>query len=159
MSSSSESIKHEWNKIENIPFNSCKVPECELNSNNRDIPFDQPWLHDAIPFSDDKIDSCYRYAPKNNTDTEFGQCSADMFDKTRKIECTEYVYGSDEKNVQTEVSCWWKIPYLNCNKMLFCLLFQLNIHCSDAYKLALIGTAGNIGRFLFLPVFGFLADK
>lgn len=41
-----------------------------------------------------------------------------------------------------------------------CFFFlQFNIHCSDSYKLAFIGSIGNLARFLFLPVSGVLSDK
>lgn len=84
------------------PFFRCKVPECDLDvANNRDIQYDQPWLPYAIPLSDGKYDKCFRYAIKNHTSST--QCAADMFDNSTKIKCTEYVYASDEINVQTEV--------------------------------------------------------
>lgn len=81
----------------------CKVPECDVGENNRDIPFDQPWLKNAIPSSNGKIDNCHRFALSNNTHPENGRCSADMFDPNRTIACSEYIYASDEKNIQTEV--------------------------------------------------------
>lgn len=37
--------------------------------------------------------------------------------------------------------------------------FQFNIHCEDSYKLALIGSINNVGRFIFLPLTGMLADR
>lgn len=39
------------------------------------------------------------------------------------------------------------------------LFFQFNIHCEDSYKLALIGSINNVGRFIFLPLTGMLADR
>lgn len=81
------------------------MPECEVGSNNRDLPYDRSWLKIAIPLENGKFDSCYRYAPINKTIIEPpNQCSADMFDKTNKIKCTEYIHASDERNVQTEVN-------------------------------------------------------
>lgn len=82
----------------------CKVPECEVG-NNRELPFSQAWLSNAIPLENGKLDHCHRYAPKNWTATlsDPGKCSADMFDTSVKIACTEYVYTSDEANLQTEV--------------------------------------------------------
>lgn len=86
-----------------ILFFRCKVPECELGNNNRELTFNQPWLENAIPSKNGKFDKCQRYAPKNWTIDEPGKCSADMFDTSNKIKCTEFVYGSDERNLQTEV--------------------------------------------------------
>lgn len=79
----------------------CKVPECEFGENNRDLSYDQPWLKNAIPPFKEKFDSCQRYAPKNWITS---QCSADMFNVSTKIECTEYIHASDERNLQTEVN-------------------------------------------------------
>lgn len=80
------------------------VPECESGENSHNLPYDQPWLKYAIPWENGKFDSCYRFAPKNNANyTVSNQCTADMFDRTVKISCSEYVHASDERNVQTEV--------------------------------------------------------
>lgn len=89
--------------LEYFPKKRCKVPECDIGANDREIPFNQPWLEFAIPFSDGKIDSCYRYGLKNGTIEENGECSADMFDASLEITCSEYIHASDEINVQTEV--------------------------------------------------------
>lgn len=82
------------------------MPECDIGNSNNDIVFDQPWLSHAIPKKNDKFDNCFRYAPKNSTATPnaLGTCSADMFDTTTKIACTEFIHASNEINVQTEVS-------------------------------------------------------
>lgn len=79
------------------------MPECEFGSNNRELPFNQPWLSDAIPSENGKFDNCHRYAPKNWSAIEPGQCNANMFDTLTKIPCNEFIYASDEKNIQTEV--------------------------------------------------------
>lgn len=71
--------------------------------NNREIQYDQPWLRSAIPFPKNKADKCFRYALKNYTQIRGDQCNGEMFDNSTKIACTEFVYASDEKNVQTEV--------------------------------------------------------
>lgn len=82
----------------------CKVPECEFGENGHDLSYDQPWLKNAIPWENGKFDSCHRYAPKNRTSSSVSdQCSADLFDRSVKVSCTEYVHESDERNVQTEV--------------------------------------------------------
>lgn len=79
------------------------MPECDIGENIRGIQYDQPWLSNAIPFPGGKVDSCRRFAPKNRTVTEGEECSADMFDESLEITCSDYVYTSDERNVQTEV--------------------------------------------------------
>lgn len=81
------------------------MPACDIaqTNNPRDIAYDQPWLRYAIPSTDGKFDKCFRYAIKNQTTFGLNQCNADMFDNSTKIECTKYIYASDEKNIQTEV--------------------------------------------------------
>lgn len=81
------------------------MPECDVVSenNNRDIPYNQTWLNHAIPLKNEKFEKCLRFAPQNAATGEPGKCSADMFDMTKRIECREFVYASDERNVQTEV--------------------------------------------------------
>lgn len=79
------------------------MPECDIGENNREIAFNQTWLQFAIP-SNDTLDSCVRYASFNGQQTaENVQCSADFFNTSSTIECSEYIYASDESNVQTEV--------------------------------------------------------
>lgn len=84
----------------------CKVPECEFGVNNRDLMYSQSWLNNTIPQLDEKFDSCHRYAPMENlTSIELSsdKCAAEMFDSSQRISCSEYIYTSDEKNIQTEV--------------------------------------------------------
>lgn len=99
------------------------MPECEIGSNNRELSFDQPWLDYAIPLKNGKLNNCRRYAPRNGTTNLNGpgQCSADMFDTSVEIACTEFVYTSNERNLQTEV---W-----NCDFFVFfrCEFEQLYI--------------------------------
>lgn len=84
------------------------MPECDVAENSREIVYDQPWLHFAIPTKNGKFDSCVRYAPINRNgpsalfnDTD--QCNPDSFNTSSTVPCTEFVYASDEKNIQTEV--------------------------------------------------------
>lgn len=99
------------------------MPECDIaQTNNRDIAYDQPWLQYAIPSTDGKYEKCFRYAIKNHTSFETDQCNADMFDNSTKIECTEYIYGSDEKNIQTEVG--QIIPFIQFIYASFHFLFN-----------------------------------
>lgn len=80
------------------------MPECDaVGVNNRELTFNQPWLRYAIPSSDGQYDNCYRYAPTHSNTSGPGQCSTDMFDTSKKIACTEFVYASGERNIQTEV--------------------------------------------------------
>lgn len=81
----------------------CKIPECDLNVNNRDIQYNQSWLENAIPLKNGEIDNCNRYEPLH-PNIHSDQCTADLFNVSKQIPCTEFVYASDEINLQTEVS-------------------------------------------------------
>lgn len=96
-------------KYESLLFSSirCKIPECELDKDGREVGYNQTWLQFAIPYSNGRVKNCVRYAPIVGNNTKFtsgkDQCDAHMFDKSREVECSEYVYSTDEKNLQTEV--------------------------------------------------------
>lgn len=81
------------------------MPECEFGDHNREIPFDQPWLQYAIPFSNGEYATCFRFAPMihRNGTVATDECTADFFNTSATIECSEYIYNTDERNLQTEV--------------------------------------------------------
>lgn len=86
------------------------MPECEIGKNNREIPFNQSWLLSAIPAtSNDNIENCVRYTPimeqnsNTSTDKQTHQCSENLFNTSQTTECSEFIYASDERNIQTEV--------------------------------------------------------
>lgn len=136
------------------------MPECDVGESNRAMEFDQPWLHYAIPSSNNQLKNCVRYAPiETNAGSGNVTCNANMFNTSVEIACSEFIYASDEKNIQTEVSTLWIENTFHLYLMVRLMWFQLNIHCSDSYKLALVGTINNIGRFLILPFFGILSDR
>lgn len=96
------------------------MPECEFGVNNRNLPYNQPWLNKTIPQLDEKFDNCHRFATKNLTSIQLlsGQCAADMFDSSQIISCSEYAYTSDEKNIQTEVGKYPILLNANLNEMI-----------------------------------------
>lgn len=82
------------------------MPECDFGDDNREIEYDQPWLKHAIPSTNGQLESCVRYVPKNQTTTLFAEnmlCSANLFNSSQRIQCSEYIYSTDERNIQTEV--------------------------------------------------------
>ena len=87
----------------------CEIPECDVGENNREIDYDQPWLRNAIPVdsSNGQLENCVRFARLiSNSSTEsppLAKCGPDMFDRSSTIECSEFIYTTDERNVQTEV--------------------------------------------------------
>lgn len=83
-------------------FTRCRINECDLDGSNRDLEYQQPWLQNVIPMSsNDTIDKCHRYASLNST--QDGLCEASYFDTSKKLKCTEFVYKTNEINLQTEV--------------------------------------------------------
>lgn len=80
------------------------MPGCDIGENNREIEYDQPWLNFAIPHSNGKIKNCVRFAPLEGHESESDRCSAEMFNRSIEIECFEFIYASDETNIQTEVN-------------------------------------------------------
>lgn len=108
-------IKMNESKIEEINWSSriffrifrCKVLECDIDDDNRNIPYNRTWLNNAIPLvplNNDKFESCLRFAPQNSSTIGTEKCSADMFDTATKIKCSEFIHASDERNLQTEVN-------------------------------------------------------
>lgn len=99
------SIQCKWKNLTLFVFCfvRCKVPECDVGENNRDIPYNQKWVNFAIPTaSNGKLKNCVRYASLDSNDGSI-QCAADKFNISEEIECTEYIYETNEKNMQTEV--------------------------------------------------------
>lgn len=90
------------------------MPECEdITLNSRELEFNQPWLNFTIPpdpATHKSVHSCVRYAPIAAQSNGAGHCTADSFDMTQTIECTEFVYETDERNIQTEVCSSENIP-------------------------------------------------
>lgn len=87
------------------------MPSCDVGDNNREISYDQPWLKYAIPSSKNGFESCVYYARNNSFAENESQCSRELFNKSNEIKCTEFIYKTDEINVQTEVNkchCRWE---------------------------------------------------
>lgn len=88
---------------------SCEIPECDVGD-NREIVYEQPWLRNAIPIAENsngKLNNCVRYAPRiknSSIESSTEKCDIDIFNTSEQIECSDFVYATDEKNVQTEVN-------------------------------------------------------
>lgn len=81
------------------------MPNCDGDVNNRELNYVQPWLKYAIPSTDTGFESCSYYAPNTSfTSNVLPQCSRNYFNKSKQIHCTEFVYKTDETNIQTEVN-------------------------------------------------------
>lgn len=73
-----------------------------MGENNRELSYTQPWVKYAIPSSKTGLERCVRYAPNNTLPSGY-QCEREYFNVSNRIECTEFVYQTDETNIQTEV--------------------------------------------------------
>lgn len=80
------------------------MPECDVGDDNRKIDYDQPWLNYAIPSTNNGYENCHRYEPIYELSTSNKQqCRPELFNTSKLIKCIEFVYKTDETNVQTEV--------------------------------------------------------
>lgn len=117
---------------------SCKISECD--SVGASVKYDEPWLPHAIPFKNDRPKKCLRFANESlvGRDDSTETCPVKYFDRTQTEKCSEFVFKTDEVNI----------------------LNEFGIFCEEnEYKLALIGTVNNLGRFIFMPITGILSDR
>ncbi|XP_034253555.1 organic cation transporter protein-like isoform X2 [Thrips palmi] len=114
----------------------CLIPGCE---DPLQTEFRPAWLTDAVvPFDNDRPVGCYRYKtapgavlPDNKS------CIASMFTAEEEA-CTEWVYPKPEVSIKSE----W------------------NMTCDDSdWKLTMVGTMNNVGRFFGMPIAGFVSDR
>lgn len=89
----------------------CRIPECE--SANAPASYQTPWIQNAIPQEDGRLQNCLRYdinatlatkrltSSKNSADTK---CSSDIFDKSKVIECNDFVFKTSEHRMIQEVN-------------------------------------------------------
>ncbi|KAJ6648230.1 Solute carrier family 22 member 5, partial [Pseudolycoriella hygida] len=109
----------------------CFVPECEDITNTTFKPI---WLQDALPLTNGKPTTCSRYA----TNQFSTACEPSTFNHSSAQGCDQFVYATDEKSI----------------------LSEFGLQCDDnLWKLAMVGTANNIGRFVFTPLMGFFSDR
>ncbi|XP_031637755.1 solute carrier family 22 member 7-like, partial [Contarinia nasturtii] len=78
----------------------CKVPECDFGDNNREISYNQTWLEYAIPKTQNGYENCVRYESIQSSTAN--TCDVNSFNTSKQIECTEFIYATDELNIQTE---------------------------------------------------------
>lgn len=51
---------------------------------------------------DGKLKNCMRYASIHENSQSY-ECTSTSFNTSAEIECSEFIYATDEKNIQTEV--------------------------------------------------------
>ncbi|XP_055705285.1 organic cation transporter protein-like [Phlebotomus papatasi] len=110
----------------------CRIPGCDSDNTNLQAPF----RDFTIPKDGDKFSMCQKFHHVPNATIE-DQCQADLFDRTRLEDCSEFVYQDDETTILSE----W------------------DLGCSEEWKLSLVGTINNIGQFVCLPLTGYFSDR
>ncbi|XP_043267859.1 solute carrier family 22 member 5-like [Venturia canescens] len=111
----------------------CFVPECENSTHSELYP---EWIDDAIPKTNRKFESCTRYAVRDSTNGS-STCSASSF-TMEKQRCDAWVYDPSERTILNE----WDIT---CDE--------------NRWKLAMVGTANNIGQLIGMIFAGYISDR
>lgn len=83
-------------------MNSCTIPECESRGTTK---FEPLWLSNAVPYTNGKPSKCYRYANSTIQSHPLNETCGIIFDHDEEIQCSEYVYGTDEISILNDVSC------------------------------------------------------
>ncbi|XP_066909702.1 organic cation transporter protein [Halyomorpha halys] len=111
----------------------CKVPECETDITS----YDNPWLSNALPFKDGKVENhCLRYKSSNTTYHQ--NCSKDIFIKGQIEECHSFVFKNNEMTI----------------------IKEFNLLCDEnEWKRTTVGTLHNIGEFIGMPLAGLFSDR
>uniref|UniRef100_A0A1B0DGX8 Major facilitator superfamily (MFS) profile domain-containing protein n=1 Tax=Phlebotomus papatasi TaxID=29031 RepID=A0A1B0DGX8_PHLPP len=97
----------------------CRISGCDSDNSSLHAPF----LNFTIPKDGDKFSMCQKFHNVPNATIE-DQCQADLFDRTRLEDCSEFVYQDDETTILSE----W------------------DLGCNEEWKLSLVGTIKNIGH-------------
>ncbi|XP_028040383.1 organic cation transporter protein-like [Bombyx mandarina] len=111
----------------------CLIPQCD----SANPEFAPAWVLNAIPgTSPTSFDACNKYANSTNQPpvTE-GTCPANLFDTSRTLACSDYVY-EDQLSV----------------------VYDFDMAC-DEWRRSQIGSIRTIGTLLVLPVTGYISDR
>ncbi|XP_054732985.1 solute carrier family 22 member 3-like [Anastrepha obliqua] len=122
----------------------CKVPECDTASS----AYEEPWTQFTIPTKSNGLDQCYRYASNYTTnqtltttpaDESLGLCYAHNFDNSTTERCSDndFIFRDKEVTIANE----------------------FGIYCGAEWKLTMVGTFGNVGQFVGIPLGGYVSDR
>lgn len=80
----------------------CQIPECDDGFTG---DFEPEWLKNAVPFSDNKPESCvmFKYVNKTEVNSEDDVCSVDHFDQNYEEDCVNMFYEDYETTITNEV--------------------------------------------------------
>ncbi|XP_055855676.1 organic cation transporter-like protein [Episyrphus balteatus] len=112
----------------------CRVPECD---ESQSLMYEKPWIHFSIPKNPGgHFEKCQRYTLNSTNDQK--SCSAESYDRKVGIDCgNDFIFRDGEVTISNE----------------------FEIFCSDEWKLSMVGTLGNLGQFLGIPLGGFFSDR
>ncbi|KAK4883405.1 hypothetical protein RN001_006724 [Aquatica leii] len=109
----------------------CFIPSCE----NETSPYLAPWLMNAVPFKDGKPERCAKYQQINKSGSS---CAISDFNTSIIEKCERFVYETPEISI----------------------MHDFDLHCDEnVKKLAFVGTVNGIGKFIGLPIAGYISDK
>ncbi|CAD7005956.1 unnamed protein product [Ceratitis capitata] len=118
----------------------CKIPECDTATS----AYEEQWTTFSIPTKSSGLDQCNRFvtnytANQLPTNESLGLCYAHNFDNNKRQRCTDndFVFRDKEVTISNE----------------------FNIYCENEWKLAMVGTIGNLGQFVGIPLGGFISDR
>ncbi|CAH2047625.1 unnamed protein product, partial [Iphiclides podalirius] len=110
----------------------CLIPECEDAGDGTE--FSPPWILNAVPgASISSFDGCQRY-PNVTAAARLDTCPADLFDRSRVVNCEEYVYQNKDT-----------------------VVYDYGLAC-DEWRRTLIGSMRTLGTLLALPITGYVSD-
>uniref|UniRef100_A0A1B0DMI4 Major facilitator superfamily (MFS) profile domain-containing protein n=1 Tax=Phlebotomus papatasi TaxID=29031 RepID=A0A1B0DMI4_PHLPP len=110
----------------------CRIPGCDFDNSS----FQANFLNFTIPKDGDTFSMCQKFHHVPNATIE-DQCQADLFDRNKLEDCSEFVYQDDETTILSE----W------------------DLGCNEEWKLSLVGTINNIGQLVCLPLTGYFSDR
>ncbi|XP_036325810.1 solute carrier family 22 member 3-like [Rhagoletis pomonella] len=122
----------------------CKIAECDTASS----AYEEYWTQFGIPPKSNGLDQCNRFASNytiNQTvsttpaDESIGLCYAHNFDSSKKERCkdNDFIFRDKEVTIANE----------------------FGIYCENEWKLAMVGTIGNLGQFVGIPLGGVISDR
>ncbi|KAF5303516.1 hypothetical protein FQR65_LT08215 [Abscondita terminalis] len=102
------------------------------NCDNDTTNYNPTWLIDAVPFEDNHPVKCLQFQKQNSS------CNSWNFNRSIIEHCNRFVYETTEKSI----------------------LQDFNLQCDEnVATLTFVGTLNGIGKFIGLPLAGYLSDK
>ncbi|XP_055920393.1 solute carrier family 22 member 3-like [Eupeodes corollae] len=112
----------------------CRIPECDGLENS----YEKSWTEFSIPKTlSGQLDKCHRYRSSNSSSGQ-NSCNLESFDRVAETNCGEdFIFRDREITISND----------------------FKIFCSDEWKLAMVGTINNVGKFFGIFLGGFISDR